>query len=177
MSFVAGAYLIGFNAKVCGQTQEGIVFDNTMFFRPIQGNWMGDATQDLLFRGNDWTSMVTFLEADAAAMVDIIKPFNGASADLIVGQPGILAAQHGVAKSMVLTGLLTGTVINASGTTGQTSVLPLTRTLAKTIRDGNYPIRELFDANLRDVPVRFRHLPSIRTQATGLSGGIVGTET
>ena len=138
---------------------------------------MGDATQDLIFRGTDWTSMCTFLEADAAAMVDIIKPFNGASTSLDVGMPGILASQHSVAKSMVLTGLLTAAVINASGTSGQTAVLPLTRTLLKTIRDGNYPIRELFDAALRDVPVRFRHLPSARTQATGVGGGVVGTET
>jgi hypothetical protein len=162
---------------VCGQTQEGIAFENTMFFRPIQGNWGGQATQDMIFLGNDWTSMCTFLEADAAAMVDIIKPFNGSATDLNMGQPGIIASQHGVAKSMVLTSLLTAAVINASGTSGQTAVLPLTRTLPRTIRDGNYPIRELFDVGLRDIPVRFRHLPSARTQATGVGGGVVATET
>jgi hypothetical protein len=46
MSFVAGMYLIGYNSKVCGQTQEGIVFDRTMFKRLITGDWMGQAAQD-----------------------------------------------------------------------------------------------------------------------------------
>lgn len=176
MGFVCGTYLIGFNSKICGQTQEGLVFDRQIFKRLISGDWMGEAAQDAIYRGMDVTSMCTFLEADAAAMNDIIRPYNAnglQTGDVI----GILDVQHGVAKSLVLTSLLTSTNINANGGTGASSVLPLTRTAARTALAENYPVRELFGNNLRDVPVKFRHYPSARTQSTGLGGGVYATET
>jgi hypothetical protein len=177
MGFVAGAYLIGFNAKVCGQSAEGISFDRQLFKRMITGDWMGQAIQDAIYLGMDLTSMCTFIEADAAAIVDIIRPYNGAVATISNCQPGILDVQHAVAKSLVLTSLLTGTVLNANGGSGATSVLPLTRTLPRTILAENYPVRELLGNNLRDVPVKFRHYPTPRTQSTGVGGGEFGTET
>lgn len=175
MGFVAGGYLIGFNAKVCGQTQDGLMFERQIFKRMINGDWMGEAAQDAIYRGMDCTSMVTFIEADAAAMADIIRPYN--AVNLNMGVVGVLDRQHAVCKSLVLTSLLTATVINANGGTGATSVLPLTRTLPNSILHENYPVRELFGANLRDIPIRFRHYPSPRTQATGADGGVYGTET
>ena len=177
MGFVVGAYLIGYNAKVCGQTAEGISFDRQLFKRMISGDWMGQAVQDAIYLGMDLTSMLTFLEADAPAMVDIIKPYNGAATTITNAQVGVLDRQHAVAKSLLLTSLLTGTVINANGGTGATSVLPLTRTLPRTILAENYPVRELLGNNLRDVPVKFRHYPTPNVQATGVGGGEFGTET
>jgi hypothetical protein len=177
MSFVAGMYLIGYNAKVCGQTAEGIVFDRTMFKRLITGDWMGQAAQDGIHMGMDLASMLTFLEYDAAAMVDIIRPYNGAATNIQTAYPGVLDVKHGVAKSLVLTSLLTGTIINANGGTGASSITPATRTLPRTILAENYPVRELFGANLRDLPIKFRHYPTQRTQSTGEGGGEYGTET
>lgn len=177
MSFVAGMYLIGYNSKVCGQTAEGIVFDRTMFKRLITGDWMGQAAQDGIHLGMDLSSMLTFLEYDAAAMTDIIRPYNGSSTDIQTSYPGVLDVKHGAAKSLVLTSLLTGTIINANGGSGASSITPATRTLPRTILAENYPVRELFGANLRDLPIKFRHYPSARTQSSGEGGGVYGTET
>lgn len=177
MGFVAGAYLIGYNAKVCGQTQEGISFDRQLFKRLITGDWMGQAVQDAIYLGMDLTSMLTFLEADAAAMVDIIKPYNGAALTISNCQPGVLDRQHAVCKALVLTSLLTAVVINANGGTGGTAVNPLTRTLPRSILAENYPVRELLGTNLRDVPIKFRHYPTPNVQSTGVGGGEFGTET
>jgi hypothetical protein len=121
--------------------------------------------------------MLTFLEYDAAAMVDIIRPYNGVATNIQTAYPGVLDVKHGVAKSLVLTSLLTGTIINANGGTGATSITPATRTLPRTILAENYPVRELFGANLRDLPIKFRHYPTARTQSTGEGGGEYGTET
>lgn len=177
MSFVSGAYLMAFNAKVCGQSQEGVVFDRTIYKRPITGDWMGQAVQDLIYLGMDLTSMVTLLEANAPALVDIIKPYNGSAAGYVGGIIGMLDNTHGVIKPLVLTSLLTAAVINANGGTGATSVLPLTRTLARTCLHENYPLRELLGNNLRDVPLKLRHLPSLHDSATGTGGGVYGAET
>lgn len=177
MGYVAGTYLIGFNAKVCGQSAEGISFDRQLFKRLITGDWMGQAVQDAIYLGMDLTSMVTFLEADAPAMADIIRPYNGAATTLTNAQVGVLDRQHAVCKSLVLTSILTAAVINANGGTGATSVLPLTRTLPRTILAENYPVRELLGNNLRDVPIKFRHYPTPNVQSTGVGGGEFGTET
>lgn len=178
MSFVAGAYLMAFNAKVCGQSQDGIVFERQMFKRMITGDWMGEAVQDAIYRGMDLSSTVTFLEADAAAINDIIRPYNASGgAALVNGVVGILDRHHGVGKPLLLTSLLTAAVINANGGTGATSVLPLTRTLPRSNLAENFPIRELLGSNLRDVPIRFRHYPTPHNASTGVGGGEYGTET
>lgn len=177
MGFVAGAYLIGYNSKVCGQSAEGIMFERQLFKRLITGDWMGQAPQDAIYLGMDLTSMVTFIEADAAAMADIIKPYNGSAATITNAVVGVMDRQHAVCKSLVLTSLLTATVINANGGTGATSVNPLTRTLPRSILAENYPVRELFGTQLRDVPIKFRHYPTPHVQSTGVGGGEFGTET
>ena len=178
MGFVAGAYLMGYNSKVCGQSQDGIVFERQIYKRLITGDWMGQAAQDGMYLGVDLLSNVTFIEADAAALNDIIRPYNAAGGSALVnGVVGIMDRQHGVAKSLILTSLLTAAVINANGGTGATAVLPLTRTLPRTALAENFPIRELLGTNLRDVPLRLRHYPTPHTQSTGTGGGEFGTET
>jgi hypothetical protein len=169
---------MGYNSKVCGQSEQGIEFTRQIFKQAIRGDWMGQGVQDSIYQGMDLTSMVTFIEADAAALADIIKPYNaGASGDVLGAYVGLLDYQHGVVKSLVLTSLLTAAVINANGGTGATAVLPLTRTLARTALHENYPRRELLGASLRNVPIQFRHYPTAHTQSTGTGGGVFGTET
>lgn len=178
MSFVAGSYLIGFNSKVCGQTAEGLRFERNMFKRLITGDWMGEAPQDAIHRGQECTSMVEFIEWDAAAMFDIMNPLNGSGVtDIVNGYPGVLDVGHGICKSLVLTSLLTATIINANGGTGASSINPLTRTLARTTRAEGYPIQELFASDLRTLPVKFRHYPTQRTQSSGTGGGVYGVDT
>lgn len=178
MGFVAGSYLMAYNSKVCGQSQDGIVFERQMFKRVITGDWMGQAAQDAIYLGTDLLSSVTFIEADAAAINDIIRPYNASGGPAMTnGVIGILDRQHGVAKPLLLTSLLTAAVINANGGTGATAVLPLTRTLPRSAWADGHVVRELLAANLRDVPIRFRHYPTPHNQSTGAGGGEYGTET
>jgi hypothetical protein len=169
-------YLVVYNSKVVGQTAEGVVFDRTVFKQMITGDWMGQAPQDGINQGTELTSMLDLLEYDAPAVVDLIRPYNGTNVDIRAGMVGTLDVYHQIAKSMVLTGLLTATNITANGGTGS-SVTPLTRTLPRTILHENYPVREAFSSRLRNLPVRLRHYPSPHTQATGVGGGVFGTET
>lgn len=185
MSFMAGAYLMVHNGKVCGQSADGIGFDRTVFKRMITGDWFGDAPQDGIYRGMEVTSMVTFLEADAAAMRDILYPYQGAAAvtSLAGGLAGLLDVKHGIARPLILTSLITAALINANGVSGGVSITPLTRTLPRTVLAEGYPIREMLNSNLRDVPVKLRHYPSqwnqtITGSVTSLTmGGEFGTET
>ena len=81
MGFVAGAYLMGYNSKVCGQSQDGIVFERQIYKRIITGDWMGQAAQDGMYLGVDLISNVTFIEADAAALQAKIAAKAAAAAE------------------------------------------------------------------------------------------------
>lgn len=181
MSFIAGSYLMAYNSKVCGQTAEGITFERQVFKRMITGDWFGDAPQEGILRGTELTSQVTFLEADAEAMRDILFPYQGgvAATSIVSGLTGVMDVKHGVAKSLVLTTLMTATLVNANGGTGASSVTPLTRTLPRTILAEGYPVREMLKSDLRDVPMRFRHYPSqfVQGESSFTLGGLFGTET
>jgi hypothetical protein len=179
MGFVAGAYLAVYNSKVVGQTAAGFRFHRRVFKRLINGDWMGMAAQDAIYMGAELMSDFTLLEYDAPAVVDIIRPYNGSTGgtDIYNGMVGVLDRQHGVVKSLVLTGLLTDTLINANGGSGASSVLPLTRTLPRSILAENYPLTEALSCNLRDLPIRMRHYPSPHNQSTGVGGGVFGSET
>lgn len=180
MSFIAGTYLLVYNGKVCGQTENGIEFRQEIFKRMISGDWFGDAPQEGIYRGMGLTSMATFLEADAAAMRDIMNPYQGANAvtSLHGGFVGLMDVKHGIARSLVATSLLTASVINQNGVTGGVSITPLTRTLPRTVAADGQQIRQAFNSNLRDIPVMFRHYPSQWVQGGSMTlGGEFGTET
>lgn len=182
MGFIAGPYLVAYNAKICGQTQDGISFDRQVYKRMVTGDWFGDAPQDAIYRGTELTSMATFLNARAAGVLDMITPYQGANAATSMhgGFAGLMDVKHGIARSLVLTSLLTAAIINTNGVTGGVAIVPLTRTLPRTVLAENYPVREALNSNLRDVPVKFRHYPTQWSQSgTGAAtlGGEFGTET
>ena len=178
--FMAGPYLAVYNAKVCGQTQDGITFDRQVFKRMVTGDWFGDAPQDAIYRGTDLTSMATFLNAQAAGVLDMIRPYQGGNAagSIHGGFVGLMDVKHGITRSLVLTSLLTAAIINQNGVSGGTTIVPLTRTLPRTVLAENYPIREALNSNLRDVPIKFRHYPSQWVQGETMTlGGEFGTDT
>ena len=145
MSFIAGHYTATYNSQAMGQPEKGFDLLFNEEAEEIIGSNFGAAYQDDVSRGVNMFLETSLLEYNAAAARSLFWPWS--SDFLSYGVPGRLGSSF--AKPLVLTAVA-GTPAAAT---------PATITLTKVKLANGYPVRLLFDAALRKVPLRLRVQP------------------
>lgn len=167
--FIAGQYTATYATKAVGQTADGYRMSHSFFKRLVTGDLAGDTPQDGIYRGREQMIGFTIIEADEAAVADIVEPYADTSGDLLeLGKIGIFDIQGDQGdggspsarpcKQLVLTAV-TGTAAADAG--------PATITLPFCIIAENYPIEQLYAPDLRDIPIRMRIYPDMANSRFG----------
>ena len=166
MTFIAGGYTATYNAKALGQTADGFRMTYEIFKRVITGHLGGDTPQDAVYRGQRRGSSFRLIEANAAAIADLLYAYSATiGTEWSLGTIGLLDIRgNGTgsptvrAKSLVLTAIA-GT--SAANDSAATVTIPYTALAA------SFPVEVLLAPDLKEVPIRLDHYPDM---ATGLWG-------
>lgn len=146
MTFIAGPYDHTYNSNDIGVTEDGIELENVWFADRIVGDNTGDSKVDGVQRGGDVFFNSILEEWNMTAVQAAFWTTFAALGSM--GQVGRLHSN--LASAWVATAI--------AGTTAATS--PASLTLTYSIVAENFPITRMFNARLRQVPIRMSVLPS-----------------
>lgn len=146
MAFIAGPYTFTLGGFSLGVSQNGMELEDISFAERVTGDNLGDSKQDGVYRGKDCFANMILNEYNAAGVNTAFSPYGTFGT---IGQVGRF--QSDLAAAFV------ATVV--AGTRAATLGVPTSITAQKAILAENFPIRLLFAARLRSVPIRLQFLP------------------
>lgn len=146
-NFVAGPYAVSYAGSSIGITERGFELEQNFFEEPIIGDALGDTVMDAVYLGGEAFFNAVLQEYGNATARAALWPYA------TVGQTGQVGRLHSdIASPLVLT-VVAGTRAAAHG--------PATVTAPLALLPGNFPVRILFSARHRKVPIRMRALPNL----------------
>jgi hypothetical protein len=154
--FVAGPYRATYAGNSVGVTERGFEVEINTFADPIIGDNMADTVQDEVYTGANVFVNLVLQEYNAVAARSLYWPFHAT-----FGRLGLVGRMKwDLAGSLVLTGL------NGSRAYSTSSQMagPTTITFSRSILAANFPVRMLFAARHRNIPLRLQAYPDY-TQA------------
>ncbi len=156
--FVAGPYNANYNSASLGVTQDGWELEYTFAGDPITGDNLGDSVQDHVYRGGNvfWSSVLQ--EWNLSSVKLAYWPFHTIFGRVAEVGCNVLIASSGMAAGLVLS-------VPAGSACRAASAGPTTITVRHAIHAIGTPIRQLFAARLRQVPIRFQAYPYVDGQA------------
>ncbi len=159
---VSGAYYGTYGGEYVGVTEDGYELEQTTYAEPIRGDNLGDAIQDEVYRGCDVFLnfvLIEYIQAAATSGGDdstpIFHPHDDANGQL--GKPGVLRGGFS-ADALALTQY-----------SGDTTSVPDTLTLTKSVLASNFPVRMLLANRLKRIPMRMQAFPVLTAVGTAVS--------
>jgi hypothetical protein len=153
--FVAGPYKATYDGQSIGVTERGFELEVNTMEQSIIGDDMGESVQDDVYTGmNCFLNFVLQEYSHTGIQRSLFWPFHATFGKLgLVGR-----MKWDLSKPLVLTALV-GTRV-ARGDIALVSSGPTTITFQRAVLAGGYPIRMMFSARHRNIPLRFKSYPT-----------------
>ena len=155
---ISGPYTVTWNGTSLGVTEDGIELEHVTFVEPVRGDNLGDSKQDGVYRGGD--VFVNFVLQEYSVANLALGPSNGKvwhPYHQTFGTIGVVGnIQTNYSAPLVFTAV--------AGTPAANQ--PTTVEIFSAILAENFPIRLLFAARHRKIPMRMQALPDEYTGAS-----------